>query len=109
MSDDPRFTAWLEVTEAALVAPPAERIEALEQAGAARADLQRSLETSPPCPPGPALARRLARAEEELASVSRELRDGMQGQIEELRRARTAAGGYKPQRPNYPAFISKSV
>ena len=109
MSDDPRFTAWLEATEAALGAPPAYRIEALVQAAAARADLQRSLEASPPSAPGPALARRLARAEEALACASRELREGMQAHIEELRRARTAAGGYKPQRPNRPAFISKSV
>ena len=37
------------------------------------------------------------------------LRDETRNAINELRRARAANLGYKPARPNRPAFISKSV
>ena len=110
MSDDPRLVAWLETTETALLAPPADRLEALERANAERADLQRSLETDPPTRPLSAqLSDQLARAEQSLGESSHKLRDETGNAINELRRARAANAGYKPARPNHPAFISKSV
>lgn len=106
MSDDPRFAAWLEATETAVRNVPTERLEALERANAVRADLQRSLEAEPPSRP---LSTELAAAEQSLAEINQKLRDDTQNAINELRRARAANLGYKPTRPNRPAFISKSV
>ena len=110
MSDDPRFAAWLEATETAVRNVPTERLEALERANAVRADLQRSLEAEPPSRPlSTELADQLAAAEQSLAEINQKLRDDTQNAINELRRARAANLGYKPTRPNRPAFISKSV
>ena len=110
MSDDPRLAAWLEATETALRAAPADRLEAFEHAKAVRADLQRSLEADPPSRPLSAeLSDQLARAEQSLAESTHKLRDETRNAINELRRARAANLGYKPARPNRPAFISKSV
>ncbi len=110
MSDDPRLAAWLEATETALRAAPADRLEALERSNAVRADLQRSLEADPPNHPlSQQLSDQLTRAEQSLAESNQKLRDETQNAVNELRRARAANHGYKPARPNHPAFISKSV
>ena len=110
MSDDPRLAAWLEATETALRAAPADRLEALERSNAVRANLQHSLEADPPSqPPSSQLSDQLARAEQSLAESNQKLRDETQHAVNELRRARAANQGYKPARPNHPAFISKSV
>ena len=106
MNDDPRLAAWLEATETALRAAPAERLEALERANTVRADLQRSLEADPPSRPLSAeLSDRLAAAEQSLAETNQKLRDETRNAVNELRRARAANLGYKPARPNNPAFI----
>ncbi len=110
MRDDPRLVAWLDTTETALGAAPADQLEALERAKSVRADLQRSLEEDPPSRPLSAeLSDRIATAEQTLAEINRKLLDQTQNAINELRRAREANLGYKPARPNHPAFISKSV
>ena len=110
MRDDPRLAAWLEATETALRAAPADRLGVLERSNAVRADLQRSLEADPPNQPvSEQLSERLARAEQSLAESNQKLRDETQNAVNELRRARAANHGYKPARPNHPAFISKSV
>ena len=89
MNDDPRLAAWLEATETALRAAPAERLEALERANTVRADLQRSLEADPPSRPLSAeLSDRLAAAEQSLAETNQKLRDETRNAVNELRRAR---------------------
>ncbi len=110
MSDDPRLVAWLDTTESALGTAPADQLEALERAKSVRADLQRSLEEDPPSRPLSAeLSHRLARAEQTLAEINRKLLEQTQNAVNELRRARAANLGYKPARPNHPAFISKTI
>ncbi len=110
MSDDPRLVEWLDATQSALGAPSDERLQALDQASASRAELQRSLEADPPsqAPPAPPRAEP-TRPQEALAGATRQLREDVRAAIEELRRVRVAATGYKPTRPNRPAFVSKSV
>ena len=110
MSDDPRFVEWPEATRSALGAPSDERLQALDRANTSRAELQRSLEADPPSQaPSAQLSEQLTRAEKALVVATEQLRDDVRTAIEELRQVRAAAGGYKPTRPNRPAFVSKSV
>jgi hypothetical protein len=110
MSDDPRFVEWLDVTQSALGAPSDESLRALDRAKTARAELQSSLEADPPSQtPSAQLSEQLARAEEALVAATEQLRETVRTAIEELRQVRTATDGYKPTRPNRPAFVSKSV
>ena len=108
--DDPRLIEWLELAERALAAPAEERGEVLSKVAERRAELQGSLEQTPPAEPAAAdLARRLSEAEEALGQLAQTLRDDLQTRVAELRQVRNAAQGYRPARSNTPAFISKSV
>ncbi len=107
---DPRLVRWAELTEAALARPEPERAAALEELASERAELQRSLETTPPAQlPDAELAGRLRRAETELGSELGRLRHALLDQLEGLRDARRAAQGYRPARGNRPAFVSRSA
>ncbi len=108
--DDPRLIEWLELAERALAAPVEERGEVLRQVAERRAELQGSLEQTPPAEPAAAdLARRLSEAEEALGQLAQTLSDDLKARVAELRQVRKAAQGYRPARSNIPAFVSKSV
>ena len=108
--DDPRLIEWLELAERALAAPVEERGEVLSKVAERRAELQGSLEQTPPAEPAAAdLARRLREAEEALGQLAQTLRDDLQTRVAELRQVRNATQGYRPARSNIPAFVSKSV
>ena len=108
--DDSRLLEWLELAERALAAPAEKRGEILREVAGRRAELQSSLEQTPPTdPPSADLARRLSESEETLGQLAQSLRDELQTRIAELRQVRDATQGYRPARSNTPAFISKSV
>ena len=108
--DDPRLIQWLDLAERALAAPAEERGEVLREIAERRAELQGSIEQTPPTdPPAADLARRLSETEEALGQLAQTLRDDLQTRVAELRQVRNAAQGYRPARSDTPAFISKSV
>jgi hypothetical protein len=107
---DARLMRWLELSRRALALPPAARLGELEALCAERAELERSLQSSPPADGVPAdLAFELERAERDLQQAFAELRGDLGQRIEALRRARQAATGYRPAATVLPAFISRSV
>ena len=108
--DDPRLLDWLELTKRALEASQDNRGEVLREVSLGRAELQRSLEQTPPSsPPGPERARKLGEAEAELELLASDLRSQIETRIGELRKLRSATQGYRPARSNTPAFVSRSI
>ncbi len=108
--DDPRLLNWLELTRRALEASDARVGEVLQDVSSGRAELQRSLEESPPIsPPRPELTRQLQQAQAELETRVGGLREQIEKRLAELRQVRSATAGYRPARTDTPAFLSKSV
>ena len=109
MSDDPRWLEWLRIAKGATEGPDAERVQRLEDARRARAELQTSLERTPPRPPSAELARQLREVETALAELARRARSELATALEELRRVRAGARGYRSEPTSAPSLISRSV
>ncbi len=108
--DDPRLVDWLKLTRQALEASKEELAQTLQQVSSGRAELQRSLEESPPSSaPGEELARELEQAEAELEHLVAGVREQLEARLAELRKLQSGTAGYRPARSNTPAFVSKSV
>ncbi len=108
--DDPRLQDWLTRTLDALHAPEEELSQALATLAARRSDLVRSLRDRPMDPPASsALAARLDDAERSLESLIERLRERARTRVAELRKRQAATQGYRPTRPNRPAFVSRSI
>ncbi len=108
--DDPRLVDWLKLTRQALEASKEELAQTLQQVSSGRAELQRSLEESPPSSaPGKELAHELEQAEAELERLVAGVREQLEARLAELRKLQSGTAGYRPARSNTPAFVSKSV
>lgn len=108
--DDPRLLEWLELTQRVLDANEENLFEVLEQAHARRAELQASLESTPPeNPPSAELIQKLRDSENTLDDLMMNLRTDMREKLAELRQIRSGTKGYRPARTNLPAFLSRSV
>jgi hypothetical protein len=108
--NDPRLEEWLALNEAALAAPHDTRAAALTWMHARRADLVASLGQTPPAGPASAeLSSELTRTEAALLELGELTLTDLSKLLGDVRRVRGAAQGYRPSRPNHPAFVSKSV
>jgi hypothetical protein len=108
--NDRRLEEWLALSQRILAAEPAERARQLVDAEGRRRELQASLEAEPPADsPSLELARALRESEDAIQKLGRELSHEIAGQLEELRRVRSATQGYRPTLGSRPAFVSRSV
>jgi hypothetical protein len=106
---DPRWLEWLRVSREAAEAPDDVRVLRLDEARRARAELQAAFEREPPCAPDPELARAIRDIETSIAARAQQARDQLAVAIEELRRVRAAALGYRPEQPTRPSLVSRNV
>lgn len=107
--DDPRWQEWLRVARSAAEGPDAERVQRLDDACRARAELQASFERTPPRPPTPDVARQLQEVESALAELARRAQSQLAAALEELRRVRAGARGYRPEPTSTPSLVSRNV
>lgn len=107
--NDPRWLEWLRIATSAVEGPDAERVQRLEEARRARAELQTSLERDPPRPPSAELARQLRAVETSLGELARRAQGELAAALDELRRVRAGARGYRSEPTSAPSLISRNV
>jgi hypothetical protein len=107
--NDPRWLEWLRVSRAATDAPETERMLRLDEASRARAELCAAFDRDPARAPNPDLARQLREVEASIAAMAQQARDQLAAALEELRRVRAGAQGYRPEQSSAPSLISRSV
>ena len=107
--DDPRWLEWLRITRGAAEGPDAERVQRLDDARRAREELKVSFERTPPRPPTPDVARQLQEVESALAELARRAQSQLAAALEELRRVRAGARGYRPEPTSAPSLVSRNV
>lgn len=106
---DPRWLEWLRVSRSAVEAPESERILRLDDARRARAELRATFDRDPPRAPSPEVARQLREVEAALDALAVQARDQLAAALEELRRVRAGARGYRPEPNSTPSLISRNV
>jgi hypothetical protein len=107
---DRRLEEWLALSQLVLSAQPADRASEFVRCEERRAELQASLEAEPPLSrPSSELARALRESEDAIQKLGDELCRELATHLEELRKVRSAAQGYRPTRGSRPAFVSRSV
>ena len=107
--NDPRWLEWLRVSRGAAEGPDAERVQRLDDARRAREELKTSFARTPPRPPTPDVARQLQEVEIALAELARRAQSQLAAALEELRRVRAGARGYRPEPTATPSLVSRNV